>query len=219
MSEFRCPRRDVRRNLRDGAHGGCAQDLVLMSDRLRWLMRRSHLRFTAALVVTACTLLAGGVLLGVPTNGSAESSRAGLVVDIADRPPITSRLELETREVRAGASLRGDIIVRNDSGAEIVIQNCSGLPYLVGLEGGSARQSLNDLSCGGYVVTVPIGESRWPVQIMAIDDACIPGDSSAIERCLDGGGPPALPPGSYRTFSQAASPNLPLPDPVEVDVE
>lgn len=140
-------------------------------------------------------------LPGLPTFYSEQ------VLDIstlADAPParseepLSATLELPTTIVEAGGTIEGEVVVRNDTGASVQVEEC-GSPFWVGLSNGSDRQLVPRSLCS-ETFTFPEGASRWPVTISASQLSCVlVGNPSPGVPCGADGLPPALPPGTYTT--------------------
>lgn len=111
---------------------------------------------------------------------------------------LSATLELPTTTVEVGGTIEGEVVVRNDTGAPVQIEDC-GSPFWVGLSNGSDRQIIPRNLCS-ETFTFPEGASRWPVTISASQLSCVlVGNPSPGVPCGADGVPPTLPPGTYTT--------------------
>ena len=129
---------------------------------------------------------------------------------------VTATITLGTTTVRAGATLRGTITIENDSGKPIHLLGC-GSVYRVQLVGAGYRPSPSWPLCAREI-TIPTGESSYPVDVVATYDECSPHRAKGTPQCTRDGSMPPLPPGRYQAATAAVSPDLPVPAPVPVTV-
>jgi len=133
------------------------------------------------------------------------------------RSVVTARIELPSTTMITGSTMPAKVVVENNTGHEIHATGCHGL-FGVGLNSAHVHQGLAFPSCA-EAITVPVGESSYPVQVLAEYYECDAAGDQGLQRCLPGGGAPPLPPGVYQATLFQASPVVPAPLPIDVTVE
>lgn len=168
------------------------------------------------LVLPACSSDSGA-------RGEAAAETSTTVATHPAPPPGGSIawLELESTAVAAGATIRGTVVVVNDTGSPIELL-CMGTPYDTGIETPYGVQFMSrTLACPGPG-TIPVGESRWPVLALARYDRCSDQPSTSRPPCQPDRTPPVIPGGLTHIVvvrSQLVPASVPVPAPVEITVE
>jgi heat shock protein HslJ len=132
------------------------------------------------------------------------------------RAGVTARIELPSTTMNAGSKMTAHVVVENDTGHEVRATGCGGL-FGVGLRNAKIPQDVIFPSCA-QDFTIPVGESSYPVQVLAEYYACDAAGDQGLQRCLANGGAPPLPPGIYQATLFQASPVVPAPPPIDVNV-
>jgi len=125
-------------------------------------------------------------------------------------PPVFARIELRANSVPTGGEIEGRVVVVNNTGAPIHDMGC-GSPFQVALTSEDFEPRLVWPACSGPI-TIPSGESSFPVTVVAQDLACQEGP--VPQDC----GPHPLSPGTYEATLYQAPEVVPDPKPVIVDV-
>jgi hypothetical protein len=127
-------------------------------------------------------------------------------------------LDVPTSSVVAGGELAATVVVVNRTGAPISIASCGPYFYGAGFESDTVtRTDLSFLTCLGPPVSIPVGESRWPVTATALYSGCGGTGLRPSPACVDGR-PPSLPTGDYRLVVGSIDPRAPIPTKVDVSV-
>ena len=129
---------------------------------------------------------------------------------------VTASITLPTTTVRAGGTVSGTITVENDSGKPIHLLGC-GSVYAVLLVRADYRHSPSWPLCA-QEITIPTGESSYPVAVTATYQECSPQGTKGIRECDRDGSLPPLPAGRYEATTTAVGPGLPVPAAVSVTV-
>lgn len=164
---------------------------------------------------TVALLVLAAALLGLACSSEAPQTLEAGVEDapaskVPSADPLSARLEMQT-SMAAGEQVAGNVIVTNETGSAVTAEAC-GSPYSAALRVDGVLQQFPSLLCA-HTFTIPAGESRWPVVIVATYAECPP---ESVAACAANGAPP-LPPGTYEaTFFAAAG--LPVPPPAEIVV-
>jgi heat shock protein HslJ len=161
-------------------------------------------------IVTAARIELRNDELTFLTNDGSEIARF-------ERAGITARIDLPSTTMIAGSTMTGHVVVENDTGHAVRATGCGGL-FGVGLQNAEIRQAVIFPSCAEEI-TIPMGESSYPVPVLAEYYACDAAGDQGLQRCLPNGGAPPLPPGIYQATLFQASPIVPAPLPIDVTVE
>jgi hypothetical protein len=127
--------------------------------------------------------------------------------------PLSARIELDTQTVPVGGTIGGQIVVTNTTGEALHVVACKTL-FQVALANADYEQQPNWLLCAQQL-TIPTGESSYPVTVRAEHLACIgappyrPGDI----RCDD-----PFPTGDYEARLVQGYEGKHIPDPPTVHV-
>jgi hypothetical protein len=109
------------------------------------------------------------------------------------------------------------ITVENKSGKPVNLVGCGSI-YAALLVGESYHPTASWPLCAQQM-TVPVGESSYPVTVSAAFNQCTAeGGAGPEPACLADGSLPPLPAGRYELMTTAVSPELPVPAPVAVTV-
>ena len=175
--------------------------------------RRAFLFAAAVLVV----VVLGGAVIALASRGSETNGPVTPVETTVPPAPLRARIELPSDRLVAGGSMDGEVIVDNDTGAPIEMAGCGSI-YQAGLAHDGYRQEMAWATCL-RVFEVPVGESRWPVGVLARVHGCT-NDETAVTypRCLPSGELPLESAGSYEVFVAGVDPVLPVPDPVTIEI-
>jgi len=103
-------------------------------------------------------------------------------------PLVSARIDLPSHTLRAGASMKGFVIVRNDTGRPVTLPGC-GTPVQVALANAHYRPSVRWEQCL-QTFTIPVGSASYPVTLAGSDETCATPPA--------GGQCPSLPPGAYQ---------------------
>ena len=184
----------------------------------RWIRRVLQIMVMGA----AATVLVGGC-----SSGGAERVTGSTTSTTADPrvvpPPggTAAWLELERTTVEPGGTIVGAVVVVNDTGSPLRLV-CGSNPYEAGFETGFGVTSMpRTLACGAPG-SVPVGESRWPIQVHVQYPICGNEPSTRYPQCQPDGRPPAVPNGLSRvvvSVLQPAPASVPIPTPIEITVE
>lgn len=127
-------------------------------------------------------------------------------------------LDVPITSVVAGGELAATVVVVNRTGAPISIASCGPYFYGAGFESDTVtRTDPPFFTCLGPPVSIPVGESRWPVTATARYSTCGGEGPRATSVCVDGR-PPELPIGDYRLVVGSIDPRAPIPTKVDVSV-
>ena len=147
---------------------------------------------------------------GTPASSSAQSwsSPAGTSV--------RSGLHLDATKVQTGGRITGWITVENLTGRPLVTFGC-GL-FAVLLANQTYHPEPNWASCL-QKITIPTGDSTYPVTVTASYQMCTQGSSSATVPACGPFGTPGLPAGMYQATSYQDSQVVPTPPTIPVEVD
>ena len=191
----------------------------------------SELRLGPSPVTQALCVLAGST---TPANPDFEPIVTAARIEVRDdqltfltnsgneiarfvRAGVTARIELPSTTMTAGSTMSGHVVVENNTGHEVRATGCHGL-FGVALRNTQVPQDVVFPTCAEEI-TIPVGESSYPVPVLAEYYACNAAGDGGLQRCLPGGGAPPLPPGVYQATLFQASPVAPAPPPIDVNVE
>ena len=190
----------------------------------------NELRLGSAAVTQAACVLSGST---TPANPDFEPIVTAPRIELRDdqltfltsdgneiarfvRAGVTARIELSSTTMTAGSSMTGHVVVENDTGHSVRATGCHGL-FGVGLQNAEIRQELGFPSCA-EAITIPVGESSYPVIVLAEYYSCDAAGDQGLQRCLPNGGAPPLPPGIYQATLFQDSPVAPAPPPIDINV-
>jgi hypothetical protein len=113
--------------------------------------------------------------------------------------------------------MSGKVIVTNDSGRVLHGIGC-GTAFQLGLGNDKIPPAVLWPRCGQQL-TIPIGESSWPVTVIARYSGCgqKSGDAT-FPRCREDGFPPSLPVGDYRAMLFQEPRFVPTPPSISIRV-
>ena len=136
-----------------------------------------------------------------------------------ERAGVTARIELPSTTMTAGSTMSGHVVVENNTGHEIRATESRLLPNRA-LRTPISRGMLWPLCAVPF--TIPVGESTYPVTVMAAYATCGATPGPDFPKCSATGpsqGPPPLPPGVYQATLFQSSPVVSLPPPIDITVE
>ena len=171
------------------------------------------------LALAALALLAAGCSSGGPAARQTASPRAQTPTATRHSPaaPLSARVLLPARTMTAGSSMSGLVLVENNTGHPVRAFVC-GSPFEIALISHSYRPSVAWNTCL-QIITIPVGESSYPVTLNASYLACLEhGPHGALKGCLAAGGPPPLPPGTYRARLFQVGHLVPVPPTITIRV-
>jgi hypothetical protein len=124
-----------------------------------------------------------------------------------------ARIVLPRTTLEAGSSMEAQVVVENGTGHDRV--GLGGSPFAVVLANDDVKPSVVWPACAQRI-TIPPGESIWPVTVNASYAVC--GEGEGLVPCLEEERMPPLPPGDYRALLVQHPRVVPDPDPVLVHV-
>ncbi len=175
-----------------------------------------------ALLLTGCATVTGHPATTPAANAPATPATPATTVGPAAahhgrrRPDVTARLILPTRTMPAGSGITAEVLVSNDTGHAIHIAGCLTL-FQALLSSRTDRPTVAWLSCVQRL-TIPQGQTRYRIPVKASYDSCSEGRQQGGRRCLPGGDPPPLPPGTYQVRLYQLGHRVQLPPPATVRV-
>lgn len=133
------------------------------------------------------------ILLAVLAAGCSSAGRAA---QRSGSPhALSAQVVLPTRTMTAGSSIKGRVVVRNNTGRTIHTSGCRTL-FQVALSSSSYHPDVAWPLCL-QPFAIPVGVSSYRITVAATYLVC--GDRQS-PACLPGGGMPPLPPGKYRAM-------------------
>lgn len=152
---------------------------------------------------------------------------AGVIVACPERTPatgaashpvstVTARITLPTKSLRSGQSLPARITVNNNLGADIHFTGCGPI-FRVLLVGSNQHPTPSWLLCASPI-TIPMGETTYPVSIAATYSECSATKGQGMPACMPDGSMPGIPPGKYAVTTWVETDQVRVPDPVTVTV-
>jgi len=135
------------------------------------------------------------------------------------RANVTARIELPSTTMTAGSKMEGRVVVENKTGHPIRATKCGSF-FQIGLQNAAIRWHAIWPQCA-VPFTIPVGESTYPVTVLAAYATCGEAPLAGLPKCSTGPspGPPPLPPGEYQATLFQSSPIVSLPLPIDVTVE
>jgi hypothetical protein len=113
--------------------------------------------------------------------------------------------------------MKGYVLVQNDTGQALHAAGCQTL-FQVQLSSRSYHPVVAWLTCLQRL-TIPAGQSRYRIIVLASHDQCTSSrHTHGLTRCMPDGGPPPLPPGTYRAMLYQLGHLVQAPPPVTVRV-
>jgi heat shock protein HslJ len=136
-----------------------------------------------------------------------------------ERAGVTARMELPSTTMTAGSSMSARVVVENNTGHPIRATKCGSF-FQIGLQNTEIKWHAIWPQCA-VSFTIPVGESTYPVTVIAAYATCGATPGPDFPKCATGPqpGPPPLPPGNYRATLFQSSPIVSLPLPIDVKVE
>ena len=111
--------------------------------------------------------------------------------------------------------MSGRVIVDNNTGRIVRVYGC-GVPFQIALSSSSYKPDVAWYTCL-QLITIPIGESRYAVTVVASYLSCTENAArSAPRACLPNGDPSALPSGNYDAVLFQNPRISPAPPPVPI---
>jgi len=127
-----------------------------------------------------------------------------LAFDLRAQLPLSARVVLPSTTMAAGSSMRGRVVVENNSGHALHVGGCGGL-FAVALSNAKIQPEVIWLACSRDFM-VPVGESVYPVVVEATYLSCSPGrPQGAVMACLPNAQEPPLPQASTKRCSTKTS--------------
>jgi hypothetical protein len=196
---------DIRALLHDAADGvSSSVDLATRAER-RYRARRAR-RHAVAAGVTLVVIAGAATAFATTRDDSPEVVVSPTSTTIPNaRHDISARVELPSDTIVSGSKVEGTIVVENDTGKPIPKADKSGCgqQWAVALGNDRVRPNiLFALVCTPSTETFPVGTSRWPFELQAVDQSpcSLPGQpSDPPTRTCEPGADTPLPAGDYRT--------------------
>jgi hypothetical protein len=130
---------------------------------------------------------------------------------------ISARIVLPSTTIAAGSSMSGKVVVTNDTGLALHGKGC-GSPFQVVLRNDKIAPEVGRALCLQRI-TIPAGESTWPVTVFATYLSCdFDAASDQHPSCLRDGTVPPLPAGSYRAMLLQDPQFVPTPSSIGIRV-
>lgn len=133
------------------------------------------------------------------------------------RAGVTARIELPSTTMTAGSTMSGRVVVENNTGHEIPAGGCGSL-FAVMLGNDAIHPDPIWPTCA-QPLPIPVGETSYPVTVVATYNACDAAGDGGLQRCLPTGGVPPLPPGDYQARFFQSSPVVTPALPIDITVE
>ena len=196
--------------------------------RCRWnrnMLRLRHvdvrsLIIVLALLVAGCSSshISSGRPQGAPAQPAPSPHTAALpATPRRSSAPLSARLVLPSPTMTAGSSMSGRVVVENNTGRALHVPGCGGVFQIV-LVSSTYHPAVAWPLCA-QVFTIPIGESSYPVTIVASYSQCSAGrPHGAVRACLPDRRPPPLPPGEYHAKLFQLDNLVPVPPAMTVRV-
>ncbi len=168
---------------------------------------------TVAMVMTACN----------STSGSSAPATSSTTTTTRPVPPpggSVAWLELDSPTVTAGGTIRGTVVIVNDTGSTIT--SVCGSPYVAGVETPYGLQSTSRSAVCSPPQSMPVGESRWPIVALAKYDLCSEPATTTRPPCQADHTPPPIPTGTTRVvvmLDQMVPRGFPVPAPVSITID
>jgi hypothetical protein len=208
--------------LQDLANAGDPPPIAAV--RRRALRRRVRLVGSSvvpvlAIAIALVVLLAPGsdptgfVTASAPSTSTPSTSTS----TSAPATGVSIRLDLPALTMTAGSSMDGTVVVENNTGQALDVSGCQ-LLFQVALRSADVTPEIGWPACLQHL-TVPAGESRYPVTLTARYSSCSPrGPHDGLLGCVDGK-PPAVPVGTYDAVIFPTNDHIfPVPPPLEIEV-
>ena len=169
--------------------------------------RQTGMRASVVLLALAVAGCAGGGSAGRQAPPPAPRDSAALV---------SVQVQVPSRTLAAGSSMRAQIVVDNRTGRAIHVAGCGSL-FQLALDSSSYHPKPLWPLCL-HEFTIAIGKSSYPVTLTASYYGCGGVASPGIPACLPDGQSPPLPAGGYRAvlFQSPHIVSAPAPIPVRV---
>jgi hypothetical protein len=106
--------------------------------------------------------------VGASPEASSPGGEAGRTVEAVTPPLVTARLLLPSSTMAQGSTMRGTVVVDNQSGTVARYQGGCGSPFQVVLDRPDYEPLYLSSPCAG-LHTFPVGESRYPVSVTAAE--------------------------------------------------
>jgi hypothetical protein len=178
------------------------------------------LAVVAAALGLAATIMAVRTLKPMSTAVAPVMLLAALVMLLpaCTSARLSARIVLPSTTMAAGSEMSGKVTVDNETGHPLHIIAC-GSPFQVVLGNDKVPAAAYFPACG-FRVTIPSGESQWPVTVLGSYSSC--GGQSASgapqwPRCIDGL-PPPLPAGDYKAMFFQEPRVVPTPPSISIRV-
>jgi hypothetical protein len=196
---------DIRALLHDAADGiSGPPDLATRAER-RYRTRRAR-RYAVAGGVALVVIAGAAAAVASTRDDSVEVVVAPTSTTIPGaRHGVSARVDLPSDTIVSGSTVEGTIVVENDTGKPIsrADNNGCGQPWAVALGNDRVHPNiLFPLVCMPSTETFPVGTSRWPFELQAVDQSpcSLPGQpSDPPTRTCEPGADTPLPAGDYRT--------------------
>jgi hypothetical protein len=176
------------------------------------LGRRTGVKAPLVVLALAFALLAA--CSGPTQNVSPTTTEPVSTTTSEPAPPLSARVVMSSTTMHAGATVDAQVIVENNTGSALHVTGCGSL-FQVALSSDTIEPNIAWPACA-QPLTVPVGESVYPVTVSAKYQAC--GDGGTLPPCGTAGDLPALPPGDYQARLYQNPVVVPAPPPVAIRV-
>jgi hypothetical protein len=131
--------------------------------------------------------------------------------------PVSANLVMPEYTVRAGHSITGTSVVKNNTSNPIEVVGCGSI-FQVLLVNASYHPNAVWPACAQQII-VPVGVSTYPVSIEARYNTCVGAPTAQGFRvCGEGGTLPPVPEGRYQATTFEAGTAIPVAQPVSITV-
>jgi|GEM_PF-2218493 len=129
--------------------------------------------------------------------------------------PLSAHFEVENSDLILGELGRATVIINNQTGSEIDLNACA--LYVVAPTQDGDPIATSFLTCVGTNF-ISLGISRHDVTFSTRVPLCSREPSPRAPTCLPGGLAPLLPAGAYNLTAQSLDPRVPIPSPVQINL-
>jgi hypothetical protein len=170
---------------------------------------RRPTRVKASLVVLVVLAACSG-----PVQDASPRVASPVSTTVREPETLSARIVMSSTTIRAGATVDAQVIVENNTGNALQVTGCGSL-FAVALGNDNVEPDIVWTLCA-QPLTVPVGESIYPVTVRATYGAC--GDGGTLRPCGTEGRLPGLPPGRYQARLYQNPVVVPAPPPISIEV-
>lgn len=177
-------------------------------------MRRIVIKMSALIVLATVIVTSCSSSIHPNTSDASPSEMSSTTVS---ESPFSAHFEIDEREIVAGDSGRGNIVIVNRTGKSIVSTACPANLYQTSLVGNGHESEVSQLACGGFH-ELGIGETRLPFEFSTRVEMCSQPPSTRFAQCLADGTRAPFVPGEYKLIAWSLDRTLPIPSPVKINL-